>query len=65
MVTLLSSEDLKAKGISLSKSQRNVLIQRGLFPKPIKIGLRAIAWPEPEIDAWIQERMKERAGGNA
>lgn len=62
MVTLLSSKELAAKGIALSKSQMYALIQRGKFPKPIKIGLRAVAWPEPEIDAWIKARMEERDG---
>lgn len=62
MVTLLSADDLKSKGISLSKSQRNALIKKGMFPKPIKIGMRAIAWPEPEIDAWVRQRMEDRDG---
>ena len=24
------------------------------FPKPVKIGMRAVAWREHEIDAWIK-----------
>lgn len=27
------------------------------FPKPIKIGGRAVAWVESEIDAWIESRV--------
>ncbi|NIC39427.1 AlpA family transcriptional regulator [Halomonas desiderata] len=26
----------------------------GLFPKPIKLGTRAVAWVESEVVAWIQ-----------
>jgi len=29
----------------------------GTFPKPVKIGARAIAWPESVIRQWIAERM--------
>jgi len=34
----------------------------GTFPKPIKIGARAVAWPESVIRNWIAERME---GGQA
>jgi len=30
----------------------------GTFPKPVKIGVRAIAWPESVIRHWIAERME-------
>lgn len=36
------------------------MIGRGDFPKPCKIGARAVAWPEKEIEAWAQERIAER-----
>jgi len=29
-------------------------IRRGIFPKPISIGTRKIAWPEHEIDQMMQ-----------
>lgn len=29
----------------------------GTFPKPVKIGARAVAWPESVIRNWIAERM--------
>jgi prophage regulatory protein len=32
----------------------------GTFPKPVKLGARAVAWLEPEIDAWIKERISQR-----
>lgn len=31
---------------------------RGTFPKPVKIGARAVAWPESAIRTWIAERME-------
>ncbi|PAV27545.1 transcriptional regulator [Tamilnaduibacter salinus] len=33
-------------------------MQAGTFPKPIKIGPRAVAWPESVIREWIAERME-------
>jgi len=30
----------------------------GTFPKPVKIGKRAVAWPESVIRQWIAERME-------
>lgn len=33
-------------------------IDKGTFPKPVKIGARAVAWPESVIRQWIAERME-------
>ncbi|HAW3721018.1 TPA: AlpA family transcriptional regulator [Escherichia coli] len=30
------------------------LISKGRFPQPVKIGLRAIAFVESEVEEWIQ-----------
>jgi prophage regulatory protein len=30
------------------------LISMGRFPRPVKIGIRAIAFVESEVDDWIQ-----------
>ena len=40
------------------------LISEGLFPKPIKIGTRAIAFVESEVDEWIASAI-ERSRKNA
>lgn len=34
----------------------------GTFPKPVKIGARAVAWTESSIRSWLAERME---GGQA
>ena len=31
-------------------------MRRGLFPLPVRIGMRAVAWRESDIQAWIDER---------
>ncbi|MFS8150948.1 helix-turn-helix transcriptional regulator [Vreelandella titanicae] len=33
-------------------------IARGDFPKPVRIGPRAVAWVEAEVDEWIQQRIE-------
>lgn len=30
------------------------------FPKPVSLGLRAVAWVESEVQDWIMERIEER-----
>jgi prophage regulatory protein len=52
---------LKATG--LSHSVLYVLIARGEFPRPIKLGQRAVAWSASEIAKWQQARMRQRDEG--
>ena len=35
------------------------MVKDGEFPKPIKIGKRAVAWIESEVQEWIRDRIKE------
>lgn len=32
----------------------------GRFPRPIRIGIRAVAWREAEIKQWLADRIDER-----
>lgn len=36
------------------------LMKVGLFPKPMRLGVRAVGWDSVEIDQWILERLQER-----
>lgn len=38
-----------------SKAWIYKLISKGDFPKPIKVGIRASAFVESEIDEWIEQ----------
>ena len=40
------------------------LINQNRFPKPVKIGERAIAFVEGEIDDWITQRIEARNAVN-
>ena len=46
------------KRTGLSRSTIYAYIERKEFPKPVKIGLRAVAWLETDINTWILERTK-------
>ena len=35
------------------------------FPKPVKISVCAIGWPEKEVHAWIEQRMQSRQNKGA
>ncbi|MBK7042240.1 MAG: AlpA family phage regulatory protein [Rhodanobacteraceae bacterium] len=34
-------------------------IREGRFPAPIKLGKRAVAWPESSVQSWIAARIAE------
>lgn len=40
----------------LSRSTIYDMMDRGEFPRPIRIGRRAVAWPESAIVAWLANR---------
>lgn len=44
----------------LSRSTCYELMQAGKFCVPVKIGPRAIAFSETEVEAWINARLSER-----
>ena len=39
--------------VGVSRSTIYLWIEKGAFPKPIKISPRLIAWPEQTISAWM------------
>ena len=51
------SEVLKRTGYS--KAWVYARMSRGQFPQSVKIGARAIAFIESEIDDWIDQRIAE------
>lgn len=43
----------------LKRSSIYLKIKEGDFPKPIKIGLRAVAWLEADIAGWIAAKVEK------
>jgi len=44
------------KATGLSRSTIYDMMDRGEFPRPIRIGRRAVAWPESAVVAWLAAR---------
>ena len=40
----------------LSRSTIYAMMDSGDFPRPIRIGRRAVAWPESAVLTWLSER---------
>ena len=45
---------------ALSRSTVYAMMADGRFPKPVKLGERAVGWPEVEIAAWLESRKAAR-----
>jgi prophage regulatory protein len=54
---LRPSAVMRLTGLSRSSLWR--LERAGSFPRKIKIGLRAVAWPESVINQWLRERIAD------
>jgi prophage regulatory protein len=56
-VQLLNTKDLIQK-LRKSRSWIYTEMAAGRFPKPIKIGARAVVWRESDIASWLQARQE-------
>lgn len=45
----------------LSRSTLYAMMSEGTFPKPIRLGKRAVGWPESCIQEWIEDRTRDQA----
>jgi prophage regulatory protein len=59
---ILSPDDLRAKGITLSNDQRKNLERAGLFPKRVPITARTHGYVAEEVDAYLESRIAARDG---
>ncbi|WP_082460510.1 AlpA family transcriptional regulator [Pseudomonas mediterranea] len=44
----------------LKRSYLYHLMNLSKFPKPIRIGVRAVGWNSAEVDQWIADRLEDR-----
>ena len=67
MNIMRSSSILRRKQVEsrtgLSRSTIYLRIKKGTFPKPIKLGERAVGWLESEIYDWLDEKIQIRDAG--
>lgn len=59
---LLRIAEVKKRSGFNSTSGLYGAIAKGDFPRPIKIGPRASAWIETEVDAWIERKIAASRG---
>ncbi len=50
--------------VGFSKSELYRRIKSGKFPAPIKLGARAVAWRESDVDAWMAALAAGQASTN-
>lgn len=41
-----------------SRSGIYAMMDTNEFPRPVRVGKRAVAWPESAVSAWLNERPK-------
>jgi prophage regulatory protein len=46
------------KRVGLGRASIYRLMEKGKFPKAHKLGERAVAWLESDVESWIQARVK-------
>lgn len=49
--------------VGLSRSTLYEMMSRGEFPRPLRIGKRAVAWKQSTVIEWLSQR--PRAGNGA
>ena len=64
MVNAVLRRDDVERATGLPRSTLYDLVQKGRFPKPIKIGARSVGWIESEVLAWQRARIAERDKAN-
>jgi len=53
--TILRSHDV-VRLLNVSRSSLYAWMRAGSFPKPVKLGERAVGWRVSTINAWIETR---------
>ena len=46
----------------LSRSTLYAMMTEGEFPRPIRLGKRAVGWAETEVSDWLDTRKAQRSG---
>ena len=55
IIRLLRRPEVEAR-TGLSRSSIYAMMARGTFPRPRRIGQRAVGWPEDAIENWLLTR---------
>ncbi len=44
--------------LGLSRSSIYAAIAEGRFPRPVKLGTRAVGWLESDVDQWLAQQIE-------
>ena len=55
--TILRLPNVKTS-TGLSRSTIYLRISQGTFPKPVKLGGRAVGWVQTEVQEWLQQQIE-------
>jgi prophage regulatory protein len=55
--TILRLPNVKAS-TGLSRSTIYLRVSQGTFPKPVKLGGRAVGWVQTEVQEWLQRQIE-------
>lgn len=56
MIEPMLRRDAVQKMTGLSRATLYEGLKGGTFPKPIRIGKRAVGWPQSEVTKWLSSR---------
>jgi prophage regulatory protein len=62
---LIDLDGIRAKGIRYDRTYLWRMEREKRFPQRVKLGARAVAWVESEIDQWVAGRINARSAGGA
>ena len=61
--TILLRRPEVERRVGLRRASIYKWMAEGTFPKPVKLGEKAVAWVETEIDQWVSDRIEQRDSG--
>ena len=44
--------------IGLSRSSIYLMVSRGLFPRPVPLGARAVGWLDRDVETWLSAQIE-------
>ena len=53
--TILRKPDVLA-AIGMRPTWLHEAVKRGKFPRPVRLGARAVGWRKSEVEAWLNSR---------
>lgn len=48
--------------VGFSRSSIYAFVDNDTFPRPVKIGIRAVGWLDSDVDDWISDRIEKSRG---